>query len=59
MASGLSGLAPQKKLAALTSFLFLGLSPDYVDWQQYPEKRKQIVLYYGVGLSLFYYGLLS
>jgi hypothetical protein len=57
--AGLGGMPAEKKVAALTSFLFLGLSPDYVDWQQYPEKRKQIVLYYGIGLSLFYYGLLS
>jgi hypothetical protein len=57
--AGLGNLPPGKKVAALSSFLFLGLSPDYVDWQEHPEKRKQIVLYYGVGLSLFYYGLLS
>jgi hypothetical protein len=57
--TGLAGVSAEKKIAALASFLFLGLSPDYVDWQEHPEKRKQIIIYYSVGLSLFYYGLLS
>jgi hypothetical protein len=57
--TGLQNISGEKKIAALASFLFLGLSPDYIDWQEHPEKRKQIIFYYGIGMSLFYYGLLS
>jgi len=48
-----------KKASALVGFIILGLSPSFVDWQQSPEKRKQIISFYGVGLALVYYGLLS
>jgi hypothetical protein len=48
-----------QKLSALTGFIVLGLSPSFVDWQQSPEKRKQILFFYGVGLALVYYGLLN
>jgi len=47
------------KISALVGFIVLGLSPSFVDWQQAPDKRKQILLFYGVGLALVYYGLLS
>lgn len=48
-----------KKAAALSGFIVLGLSPSFVDWQQSPDKRKQIILFYGAGLALIYFGLLS
>lgn len=48
-----------KKAAALLGFVTLGLSPSFVDWQQSPDKRKQIVLFYAVGLALIYVGLLT
>lgn len=48
-----------RKAAALAGFVVLGLSPSFVDWQQSPEKRAQIVLFYAVGLALVYVGLLS
>jgi hypothetical protein len=52
-------MSAPKKAAALGSFLFLGLSPTYIDWQDKPQRRPQIVAYYGVALTLFWYGLLS
>lgn len=54
----LSG-AVGKKAAALSGFIVLGLSPSFVDWQQSPEKRKWILLFYAVGLALIYFGLLN
>ncbi len=44
--------------AALAGFIVLGLSPSFVDWQQSPEKRKSIVLFYAIGLALIYFGVL-
>lgn len=48
-----------RKLAALAGFVVLGLSPSFVDWQQSPDRRKEIVFFYAVGLSLIYFGLLD
>lgn len=48
-----------RKAAALLGFITLGLSPSFVDWQQSPEKRKQIVMFYAAGLTLIYLGLLA
>lgn len=48
-----------RKVSALVGFVVLGLTPSFVDWQQSPEKRGQMVLFYAVGLALIYYGLLS
>lgn len=48
-----------KKLGALSGFVVLGLSPSFVDWEQSPSKRVQIVGFYAVGLALIYWGLLS
>jgi len=48
-----------RKLGALAGFIVLGLSPSFVDWQQSPDKRRQILLFYAAGLALVYYGLLS
>jgi len=44
---------------AMAGFFVLGLSPSFVDWQQSPDKRKQIVVFYTIGGVLFYKGLLS
>ncbi len=48
-----------RKAAALAGFVVLGLSPSFVDWQQSPDKRAAILLFYAVGLGLIYFGLLS
>ncbi len=48
-----------KQLVGLAGFVVLGLSPSYVDWQQSPDKRKQMVLFYAVAVGLIYYGVLS
>lgn len=48
-----------KKISALGGFVVLGLSPSFVDWQQSPEKRTEILLFYGVGLTLIYLGLFA
>jgi len=48
-----------RKAVALTGFLFLSLSPSYVEWQKYPEKRPQIVGYYVIALGLVYWGILD
>lgn len=47
-----------KTVLALIGFLVLGLSPSFVDWEQSPDKRTQILAYYGVALTLIYLGLL-
>ena len=44
-------------LSALAGFVALGLSPSFVDWQQSPDKRGQMIFFYAVGLALIYYGL--
>ena len=49
----------ERKAAALLGFVVLGASPSFIDWQQAPEKRGQILLFYGIGLTLVYVGLLS
>ena len=49
----------QHKISALVGFVVLGLSPSFVDWAQSPDKRKQMIVFYAVGLALVYYGLLS
>lgn len=55
----MKNLSMTKKVAALAGFMALALSPSYVDWEQSPEKRPQIVGYYGIALILVYYGILS
>ena len=59
MAGGLSNLSPGRKAAAMAGFLILGASPTYLEWQQQPSKRKQIVIYYTFAGALFYYGFFS
>ena len=49
----------EKKVGALVGFIVLGMSPSFVDFQQSPDKRKQMYVFYAVGLALVYYGLLS
>jgi len=44
-------------LVALFGFLVLGMSPSFIDWEESPDKRGQIVVYYIVALLLIYVGL--
>lgn len=37
-------------------FVVLALSPSFLDWQQSPEKRAQIIGYYAVAALLFLNG---
>lgn len=46
-------------LAAFAGFLILGLSPSFIDWQQSPDKRTQMVLYYAAAFTLLYIGLFN
>lgn len=48
-----------KKASALAGLVILGLSPSFVDWQESPDKRTQMVAFYVVAGVLIYYGLLS
>lgn len=52
-------LGAGRKVMALAGFIVLGLSPSFVDWEQSPEKRGQIIGFYGAGLTLVYFGILS
>jgi len=45
------------KILAILGFLALALSPSFVDWQESPERRPQMVLYYAVALTLIVFGL--
>lgn len=47
-----------RQVSALSGFIVLGLSPSFVDWEQSPKKRWQILLFYGLGLILIWFGLL-
>lgn len=49
----------ERKLLALTGFVVLGLSPSFVDWQESPERRPRMVVFYAVGLLLVYVGALK
>jgi hypothetical protein len=48
-----------RKAAAIAGFVVLGLSPSFVDWQQEPDKRAQMIAFYVVGVALIYMGLLA
>jgi len=48
-----------KTTVALAGFIVLGLTPSFIDWQQSPEKRWEMVAYYVVALALLYWGLLA
>lgn len=54
---GGAGVSGARTAAGLVGFVVLGLSPSFVDWQQSPEKRKQIILFYAVGLALIWFGV--
>lgn len=45
------------KLVAIIGFLVLALSPSFVDWQQSPELRHQMVWYYAIGIFFIMFGL--
>jgi hypothetical protein len=55
----LTGKPGAQKAAALGAFIVLGATPSFVDWEQSPEKRPQIILFYGVAIGLFWYGFLK
>jgi hypothetical protein len=57
--AGLNNLSGTRKAAALGGFILLGASPSFIDWEQSPEKRKQIIGFYAAAITLFWYGLLS
>lgn len=46
-----------QKLIAIAGFIILGLSPSFMDWQESPELRKQMIAYYSVAAVLIYVGL--
>lgn len=48
----------QRQVAALAGFVILGLSPSFVDWQEAPEKRPQMVGFYLAAGALIFYGVL-
>lgn len=48
-----------KALPAMGGFIVLGLSPSFVDWEQSPDKRKQMYIFYAIGLTLIYIGLFT
>jgi hypothetical protein len=45
------------KLSVMAGLIVLGLSPSFIDWQQSPDKRHQILGYYGVAIALIALGL--
>jgi len=45
------------KLSVLVGLLVLGLSPSFVDWQQSPNLRYQMLFYYGTAALLISLGL--
>lgn len=48
-----------KQATALLGFVVLGMSPSFVDWQESPGKRSQMVAFYAVALVLIYIGVLK
>lgn len=48
-----------KTASALAGFIILGLTPSFIDFQQSPEKRTQMVLFYALALGLLYYGVIA
>lgn len=41
----------------MAGMIVMGLSPSFVDWQQSPELRPQMYMYYGVSILLIVFGL--
>jgi hypothetical protein len=50
-------MTPRGRLALAAGIVVAGLSPSFVDWQQSPEYRTEIVTWYGVALALVLFGL--
>ena len=48
-----------RRYLALAGFVVLGLSPSFMDWEQSPEKRGQMIGFYAVGLVLVWYGIIK
>ncbi len=48
-----------RRYLALAGFVVLGLSPSFVDFEQSPEKRFQMIGFYVVGLALVWYGIIK
>jgi hypothetical protein len=48
-----------KAVVAMAGFVILGLSPSFVDWEQEPEKRPQMIAFYGVALACIWFGLFN
>lgn len=55
----MGSLPAGRKVMALAGFVMLGLSPSFMDWEQSPKKRAQIVIFYIVAVALFWFGLLK
>lgn len=47
----------EKTISGLLGFVVLGLSPSFVDWQESPGKRKQIIVFYAIGVFLIWFGV--
>lgn len=45
------------KFSLLLGIIVCGLSPSFVDWQQSPEYRWEIIIWYGVAILLIVFGL--
>lgn len=54
----MGGKSDTQKMAALAAFIIMGASPSFIDWEQSPEKRKQVIGFYAVSVGLFWYGFL-
>jgi hypothetical protein len=50
-------VTPRGRLALAAGIVVAGLSPSFVDWQQSPEYRGEIYLWYGAALALVLFGL--
>jgi len=45
------------RLSLMVGIVVMGLSPSFIDWQQSPDLRPQMYMYYGVALLLIAFGL--
>jgi len=45
------------KLVAIIGFIILGLSPSFVDFEQSPNLRRQMIAFYVVGITFIFFGL--
>lgn len=55
----MGNLSNGRKFAALGGFILLGATPSFLDWEQSPDKHGQIIGFYAVAITLFWYGLLK